>query len=188
MTLLSLKGNELLAARDSAQFRQEIYDLVALIDGSRASNPDKEDPQGTFFTELTEYPCLARYISGLHITRRRKRPFPLGWDWLSFRPHGGAYTPDWMRDALLENIRAKIDKYFRPSNKLKLQQERLAEFYLLAYFDEALIHKTPYEAPGFGLQQIAAIVRSELIANLHPFDKVFLSVPHEAIPVIQIWP
>jgi hypothetical protein len=93
-----------------------------------------------------------------------------------------------MRDALLENIRRKIDKYAKPRNKLKLQQQQLAEFYLLAYYDEAVLHNTPYDAPGFGFREIAALVAQELAATRHPFDKVFLYSPIEKPPSIQVWP
>jgi hypothetical protein len=64
-----------------------------------------------------------------------------------FRNHGGAYTPDWMRDALVDNIKRKIAKYTKPHNKARLQQQQLVEFYLLAYYDEAVLHNTPYDAP-----------------------------------------
>jgi len=93
-----------------------------------------------------------------------------------------------MRDALLENIKRKIDKYTKPHNKLKLQQQRLAEFYLLAYYDEAMLHNPPYKVPGFGFPEIAAIVAHELTAKPHPFDKVFLHSPIEKLPIIEVWP
>jgi hypothetical protein len=69
--------------------------------------------------------------------------------WIVFWNHGGAYTTDWMRDALLDNIKRKIAKYAM-QNKSKLEQQLLAEFFLLAYYDEAVLHNTPYDAPGFG--------------------------------------
>jgi hypothetical protein len=89
---------------------------------------------------------------------------------------------------LLDNIKRKIEKYAKPNNRLRLQQQQLAEFYLLAYYDEAVLHNTPYETPGFGFKEIAAVVARELTRNPHPFDKVFLYSPVERIPVLQIWP
>jgi hypothetical protein len=98
--------------------------------------------------------------------------------------HGGVYSSDWMRDALLENVRRKIDKYAKPHNRLKLQQQQLWEFYLLAYYDEAVLHNTPYGRPGFGFREIGAMLTRELTANPHPFYKVFLYSPIEKTPVI----
>jgi len=105
-----------------------------------------------------------------------------------FRNHGGAYTPDWMRDALVDNIKRKIAKYTKPHNKARLQQQQLVEFYLLAYYDEAVLHNTPYDAPGFGFEEIVATLARELAANPHPFDKVFLYSPLETHSAIQPWP
>jgi len=93
-----------------------------------------------------------------------------------------------MRDALLHNIRKKVGKYSQPPARQKLQQQFLAEFYLLVYYDEAVLYNTPYDAPGAGFQQIAAIVSAELRASAHPFDKFFISVPHEPVSVIEVWP
>ena len=93
-----------------------------------------------------------------------------------------------MRDALLDNIKRKIDKYAKPHNKQKLEQQQLTEFCLLAYYDEAVLHNTPYDAPGFGFTEIAAIVGGKLASNPHPFDRVFLYSPLEKTPAIQVWP
>jgi Resolvase, N terminal domain len=90
--------------------------------------------------------------------------------------------------AVAQLERDLIREYDKPHNKLKLQQQRLAEFYLLAYYDEAVLHNTPYDAPGFGFREIAALVARELAVNSHPFDKVFLYSPIEKAPVSQAWP
>jgi hypothetical protein len=180
LVLIYAKAKTMLAPKDAAAFRSELYDFVVRIDAGWFQNPDWDDPQGYMFTDFTGYPTLAQHIEGLDFYARGRHFDPqLGADWLTFRAHGGAYTPDWMRDALLENIRRKIDKYARPHNKLKLQQQQLAEFYLVAYYDEAVLHNTPYDAAEFGFREIAAIVGQELAAKPHPFDKVFLYSPIE---------
>jgi len=69
-----------------------------------------------------------------------------------------------------------------------LNESELSGFYLLAYYDEAVLHNTPYDAPGFGFREIAAILASELAANSHPFDKVFLYSPREQPTALQVWP
>jgi hypothetical protein len=175
-----------LAPKNAAAFRKELYDCIGQV---AAKYPEWEDPQGYPFTDFTGYPCLAAQLEGLDFySSRRRSPAQLGIHWIVFRNHGGAYTPDWMRDALVDNIKRKIAKYAKPHNEARLKQQQLAEFYLLAYYDEAVLHNTPYGAPGFGFREIAAIVASELAANPHPFDKVFLYSPIEKTPVLQIWP
>src|SRR5690242_1909614 len=117
-----------LAPNNAAVFRKELYEFIAAVE---AKYPEWDDPQGYMFTDFSAYPCLAAHLEGLDVysTRGRSR-FPLGVRWIVFRNHGGAYTPDWMRDALLGNIKRKIDKYAKPHNKQKLEQQRLTEFCL----------------------------------------------------------
>jgi len=178
-----------LAPENAPAFRDELHKFVRAVDDAWQLNPDWGDPQGYPFTDFKGYPTLAQHLEGLDFYARGRRFNPqLGADWLTFRAHGGAYTPVWMRDALLKNIQKKIVKYAKPHNQLELQQQRLAEFYLLAFYDEAVLHNTPYDAPGFGFREIAVLVAPELAVNPHPFDKVFLYSPIEQVSTIQVWP
>jgi hypothetical protein len=175
-----------LAPKNAATFRKELYDCIAQV---AARYPEWENPQGYLFTDFTGYPCLAAHLEGLDFySACRRSDAQLGIPWIVFRNHGGAYTPDWMRDALVDNIKRKIAKYTKPHNKARLQQQQLVEFYLLAYYDEAVLHNTPYDAPGFGFEEIVATLARELAANPHPFDKVFLYSPLETPSAIQPWP
>lgn len=70
-----------------------------------------------------------------------------------------------MRDALVDNIHGKVVNYSKPLNKSQLQQQRLDEFYLLAYYDEAVPHNTPYAAPGFGFRESFAGVANAVIPS-----------------------
>jgi len=189
LVFIYAKDRTPLPPENAAAFRDELYKFVGAVDSEWLSNPDWDDPQGYPFADFSGYPLLARHLEELVFYARGRRFNPrLGADWITFEMHGGPYTSDWMRDALLENIRRKIDKYAKPHNNLKLQQQRLAEFYLLAYYDEAMLHNSPYKVPGFGFPEIVAIVAQELIAKPHPFDKVFLHSPIERPPAIQVWP
>lgn len=189
MVFISLKDKTPLAPANATAFHDEIYKFVDTVDAAWLSNPEWDDPQGCPFTDFVGYPCLAQHFAGLDFYSRGHSFNPsLGADWITFRMHGGAYTADWMRDALLDNIKRKIAKYSKPSNAQKLQQQQLAEFYLLAYYDEAVLHNTPYKVPGFGFREIAAILAHELSENPHMFDRVFLYSPIEKAPVIQVWP
>jgi hypothetical protein len=190
LIFICTKDRTPLAPENAPAFRDELYKFVRAVDDAWQMNPEWGDPQGYPFTDFTGYPTLSRHMEGLDFYARGRRFNPqLGADWLTFRAHGGAYTPDWMRDALLENIKRKIVKYAKPHNKLKLQQQQLAEFYLLAYYDEAGLYNTPYDAPGFGFREIAVLVARELAVNPHPFDRVFLYSPIEnTSKVIRVWP
>jgi len=189
LVFIYAKDNAILSPHNTTAFRKELYDFVTRIDEEWLKNPEWNDPQGYPFTDFTGYPTLVQRIDGLDFYARGRRFNPeLGSEWITFRAHGGAYTADWMRDALLDNIKRKIEKYAKPHNELKLQQQELAEFYLLAYYDEAVLHNTPYDRPGFGFAEIATIVAHELTARPHLFDKVFLYSPIEKLPTIQVWP
>jgi hypothetical protein len=189
MVFIDVKDGISLAHADAAAFRDEVYKFVADIDAAWSANPDWHDPQGYDFTDFGGYAVLARHLNGLCFFPRESFDTPLGADWLTFRMHRGSYTTDWMRDALLGNVRRKVLKYAQPPNKIKLQQQGLDEFYLLVYYDEAVLHNTPYDMLGFGFREIGALVANQLTRNSHPFDKVFLYSPLEtAGKVFQAWP
>jgi hypothetical protein len=93
-----------------------------------------------------------------------------GTTWLTFPGEGGAYTPKDALDVLKDLIRKKTAM----SGDLH-QTRNLSELYLLAYYDHADIHNTPYTAPNFGWDEIAAIVKAEIAKNSRALLKVFLS-------------
>src|SRR5207245_9889916 len=98
------------------------------IDADWLKKPEWDDPQGYSFTDFTSYPTLAKHIDGLDFYARGRRFNPQqGAYWLTFRAHGGAYSSNWMSDALLDNIKTKTEKYAKPHNKLKLEQQQLSE-------------------------------------------------------------
>jgi hypothetical protein len=189
MAFLYPKNKTVLAARCAAAFRKELYEFVQRIDERWFDNPEWDDPQGYSFKEFSGYPCLVQHLDRL-LVRARGRRFDscLGANWLTFEMRGGAYTSDWMRDALLDNVGRKIDKYAKPHNKSRLQAQQLSEFYLLAYYDQGWQHNTPYNILQFGFVEIAALLTRELTRGSHPFDRVFLYNPIEKSPVQQVWP
>jgi hypothetical protein len=187
---ISAKEKAMLRPVDAAAFRTELYDFVASKDTAWLENPDWDDPQGWIFHDFSGFPIVEKHVAGLDFYSRGRRFNPsLGSDWIQFHAHGGAYSSDWMRDALVENVKAKVAKYTAPAGHLKLKQERLDEFYLLAYYDEAVLHNTPYHTPTFGFADSAAAVAAELSVTAHPFDKVFLFSPIEKTrKALQVWP
>jgi hypothetical protein len=175
-----------LAPESATAFRKELYDFIT---HAAARYPEWEGPQGYIFSDFTGYACLVEHLEGLQFySASRRLPAQLGIHWIVFRNRGGAYTEAWMRDALVDNIRRKIDKYAKPDNKVKLEQQQLAEFDLLAYYDDAALHNTPYDVPGFGFREVSSFLAGKLVAHPHPFDKVFLYSPLENPPAIQSWP
>jgi hypothetical protein len=187
---ISAKEKTMLRPADTAVFRTELYAFVTNKDTAWLENPEWDDLQGWRFNDFTGFPMLGKHLAELHCYSRGRRfsPSP-GSDWIQFHAHGGAYTSDWMRDALVDNVRAKVAKYMSPTGQQKLQQEKLDEFYLLAYYDEAVLHNTPYHTLTFGFVDAAAAVAAEMSVTAHPFDKVFLFSPIEkAQKTIQLWP
>lgn len=173
----------------ATEFREELYGCVRQVNDAWSLHPEWNDPQGYDFEDFTGYPCLAQHLDGLHFMCPQRFKPGLGAEWITFPAHGGAYTPLRMRDALLENVRKKIMKYSQPQNQQKLKGQQLDEFHLLAYYDEAVLHNSPYHAPGVGFREIAGVVARELATTTHPFDKVFLFSPIEkSQKVLQVWP
>ena len=187
---INLRAERLLRPDVAVTFRSELYNFIAEKDAVWLVNPDWDDPQGWSFEDFGGFPTLAQYLGSLEFYSRGRRFSPsLGSDWIQFHAHGGAYTSDWMRDALIQNVRVKVGKYIAPRGQQKLTQERLDEFYLLAYYDEAMLFNTPYDTPSFGLGDAASAAAEELSAGPHPFDKVFLFSSIEKIQkVIQVYP
>ena len=72
-------------------------------------------------------------------------------------------------NALLALIHKKTSMYAGLHAK-----ENLSELYLVAYYDLALIHNTPYFAPNFGWDRVTAIAAAEIDKNPGAFQKVFL--------------
>lgn len=181
---LNNKAGLRLSANDGAVFRAELYTCVKEVDDGWPKNPDRDDLQGYVHNDFGAYPILAKYLEGLYF-RSRARIDPIkGIAWIGFRPRGGAYSPKDAVQALLGLIRKKTNKYA----DLRRDQN-LAELYLIAYYDQALIHNTPYFGLNFGLDEVAEIASAEVAKNPGPFQRVFL---FNALPqdmwLSQLWP
>jgi hypothetical protein len=173
-----------LRAEDSPQFQKEIFACVAEIDARWQENEERHSPQGHQITDFPKYPTIAKYLESLTFIPRERMPTIKGIAWLTFPGEGGAYTPRDAVDALLELIRKKTAKYADLHKK-----ENLAELYLVGFYDRAVIHNTPYIAPHFGWDEIAAIAGAEIAKNPGAFQKVFLfnSLPEDRT-VTLLWP
>src|ERR1700722_11994214 len=110
------------------------------------------------------------------MTRFMRRP---GFKGIHFEGRGGAFSPEPMLEALLGNVRRKIAKYRKPLNRKKIEKQRLDAFCLLAHYDQAVLHNTPYHVHGFGMREIAGRLTEELAKQEHPFTEVYLYSPIE---------
>jgi hypothetical protein len=98
---------------------------------------------------------------------------------------GGAYTEEFMVQAAIKNIWAKINKYKDESIPAK---RSLGEVDLLCHYcDEALLHNTPTNTIGFAFPQIAQRVEHSLATAPAVFDKIFLFTPYEEIQAVQVY-
>lgn len=186
---LYAKKDKRLSAGQAKQFRKELYKFISSVNNRWSANPEWSDPQGQDFTDFSGFPALAEHLQMLVFFSSNRFNAHPGVPWIQFELHGGAFSPQWMADALVENIQKKIKKYSKPANKKKLQAQRLDEFCLLAYYDQAVLYNTSYSGVGFGFADVASSVHRFLAATQHPFDKVFLFSPIEReLQAIQVWP
>jgi hypothetical protein len=182
--LLEAQPHLRLGEGDSEAFRAEIYQCVREVDDGWLDSPCREDPQGYLHTDFSKYPTLAKYLQGINFRPRRDAELVRGIGWISFPGRGGAYSPRDAVAALIELLRKKTNKYANVH-----REHSLAELYLVVYYDQALIHNTPYFGVGFGLDEVAKIASEQVAENPGPFQKLFLfnsTVPGEV--VYQLWP
>jgi hypothetical protein len=158
-----------LADADRKVFVAEAYKCIADIDSKWGANLEWHEPQGFQLTNFAQYPLLAKYLTSLDFMPRTRYDTIKGMGWITFPGEGGAYTPQNAIDALLALIRKKTSMYEELHKK-----ENLRELYLVAYYDRALIHNTPYFAPNFGCDEVVAIAAGEVQRNHGVFQKVFL--------------
>jgi hypothetical protein len=149
--------------------------------------PEWGYPQGSPVNEFSTFPMLEKYMASFWIYSKKRIPLFDGAQWLTFRMHGGAYTPATMVQAAIERIFDKIDHY---QNLNLLGQHGLQELDLVCHYDDnALFHNTSINGLGFGYPEAAHEVARALGAENHGlFDKIFLHNPWETPQVIQVYP
>ncbi len=170
---------------DQARFRTELFLLLELENAK--ADPEWDNPQGASVNDFSAFPMLAKHLHSLWVHPRSKlKALVANEGWVKFEGSGGAYTPQWMVQAVLDRIHAKIVDYDQ-SNLHGLHS--LNELYLLCYYcDEALLYNTPTEAHDFNFAELTRQV-AQVVANDHGvFDKIFLFNPYERQQVVQIYP
>jgi len=170
---------------DKAAFRQELYACIA--EQSAIAEPDWEDPQGAPVTDFDLYPKLKKYLDSVWILPRDRMPrLASNGRWILFEEPGGVYTHQWMVNAALDRIRAKIDKYGELAYDLH-DRHGLNELYLLCHYDDrALQYNTPIHTVGFSYSDLVAKIAGGLEEDHGVFDKIFLFHPWESPSVVCV--
>jgi hypothetical protein len=159
---------------DRQAFKTELLALTEEIDKRWESEPEWQSPQGFLWTDFNRYATLARYLNSVDVhPRMTSIPSTMrkgGIDWLTFPMKGGAYSPDWMVDALYECVQAKIAKYVtKPTGT--------DEFHLLVHYDKAFVYNTPVQGINFGYADAVKAAAVRIGASVGVFDKIFVFVP-----------
>ena len=152
------------------------------------ADPSWGNPQGAPVSDFTRYPVLGEVLDSLWFyPRSRQRYLEPSGKWVSFEgSSGGAYTPDWLVNAALDRIYAKVDDY---EERDLHARHALGELHLVCHYDdEALLYNTPIHAPGFGYAELGAKVAQALRRRHGVFDKIFLLHPWENPHVVQVYP
>lgn len=187
--------------QDAHHFRTQLFEFLASENGKPepSLNPllsipqgywnrvrSWDNPQGAPVSDFGGYPLLERYLKNVWILpRNRHQHIPAGMPWILFESHGGAYTPDWMAQAAVDRILAKVTKY-QPENIRA--RHSLSEFDLVCFYcDEALLHNTPIESVDFGFHLLAARVKRALATAPYVFDRIFLFHPYEKLRSAQVY-
>jgi hypothetical protein len=185
---------------DGPAFRAELFDFLTRENGKPlpSLNPHSPIParywntvrnwnaQGAPVRDFATYPIIEKYLSDIWIYPRETRgELPTGMPWILFEVPGGAYTVQWMVQAVIDRILDKISKYEHDDIRIR---HTLGEFDLLCYYcDEALLHNSPIHAVGFGFPELAARVKQTLAAAPRVFDRIFLFNSYENVPVMKVY-
>jgi hypothetical protein len=187
--------------KDASHFRTQLFDFLVGEDAKPEPSWSPEfsipvgywntvkswsTPQGAPVNDFTSYPLLGKYLDRIWIFPRQSREkIPAHMPWILFETPGGVYTPQWMVQAAIDRIHAKIRMY--QSNDICVRHS-LGEFDLLCYYcDEALLHNTPIHAIEFGFQQLVANVKQALSTEPNVFDRIFLFHPYEDVKVMRVY-
>jgi hypothetical protein len=175
-----------MALADKQVFKTELLALTEEIDLRWESEPDWQSPQGFQWADFTRYPTLAIYLESVDVHARMPSVASTmrkgGRHWLTFPASGGAYSPDWMVDALCEVVRAKIAKY-------SAKPARTHEFHLLAHYDKAFVYNTPVHGIKFGYAEAVQAAAARIGSSIGVFDKIFVYVPvTEGQKVFRLYP
>jgi len=128
-----------------------------------------------YINDFTRCPKLNEFITGMTIYESRLTGV------IEFAK-GGAYSQDDAVDALLKIINDKINKDTYQNLKKEVV---FSEFYLIIYYNKALIYNSPFNGFEQDIHTIVESVRKKMAKKYGPFEKIFLFYALE--PRIQVF-
>ena len=184
--LVWLAPKRRLPPADRGAFRSELLTLMDAIDRNWDKIPSSDSPQGFDWKDFTAYPTLERYLDSLDIHPRRlaltATMRKCGSHWLTFPVRGGAYSPDWMVNTLVECVTAKTTKYV-------VKPIGASEFHLLVHYDKAFIYNSPVLGIGSGYAEAVKAAAARIGRAVGVFDRIFVYIPVADGPqVFQLHP
>jgi len=186
ISLLWMFPKRRMLANDIAGFRTELLKLTEQIDRRWDSEIEWHTPQGFQWNDFSVYPMLGKYLAAIDIhpripslpTTMKKGRL----QWLTFPMRGGAYSPNWMIDALCECVQAKIAKY-------PVKPTGTDEFHLLVHYDKAWQYNTPVTGIGFGYREAVQSASVRIGSSAGVFDRILVFVPiTEGQQVFSLYP
>jgi hypothetical protein len=156
-----------LPAAELPALRSEIEAYVQEVDENWATISERGSPQqGIPLREFHGFPIMANRLAAIDVfPRQEDRPFILS----VFTGGGGAYSPRSAFAALVKILGKKEKKY-----ESLHADEALDELYLVLYWWQGYAHNSPYDAPGYGLPEIARDLEAYIRMADTIFDKIFV--------------
>lgn len=156
--------------RDVADFRDQLFRLIAKVDNQLGRRPASEQMSSLNVDRFEEFLLLERYLHRLRfipVTRSRASV-----RWIRFPDASRHYSPSEM----LETLESSLRSHRRDERYQDLRvQAGLDEVYLLIHYDfKAFAYNTPFDAPNFGFKEAARFASSALEGNGGYFDRIFL--------------
>jgi hypothetical protein len=150
-----------------ATIRAEIEQYVLQVDRDWAAISDRGNPQqGIPLRDFSGFPTMANRVAAIDVFPRQEGS---GFSLNIFNGGGGAYSPR-SAFAALEKILAKKEGKYETLR----EDQALDELYLVLYWWQGHAHNSPYDAPGYGLAEIARDLEAIIRQTDTIFDKIFV--------------
>jgi hypothetical protein len=151
------------------QFNKEFFKFILKLDQTWQDREDYNDPQGVEIStdEFVGFPALTEHLTELECYSVT-RPMPAS-EWLNMLSCGSAYDPKDAADALITLLRKKCAKYNNLHNT-----QKLAELYLVLYYEQAMLYNSPYEGLSYGFSDVADALAIACASEHGYFDRIFL--------------
>jgi hypothetical protein len=156
-----------IALADAQAFREQCFAFVRECD-QRWPN-ERYWQAGAVFSalELSPYPMLARYLSGIKLWPARGEG---KWEreWITFPARGGFFDQETMLGPLRELVREKIAHYGANTG--------FDDLSLLVIYNQACMYNSPAETPLHSYEDAVAELKRLFAQNRGAFDRVFLYI------------